>query len=424
MKSILVQNSDSFVSKYKGALYNKQNLLIILCGLLLPIMSIALGANIFFDLLIVLLFAFILITTKIDGAVVFYSYIVFFSHLFRSFGITIVALLGIVLSILILVKHSNCISNHLFAMFFVSFYSLVSIILTSDFASMALVYSIVIAFYIRDKILSDNHNFIKEIFLSIFIAAIISTICGFTNYIGLGSRFSIPLGIDSACMLLVGGMIYPIFYFKRAFYKFVAIVFLLIPLFLTVSITAIICLSVFTLFIILYSLFSKNSKMRRSHKFYLIFILLLFLVLFIFVWNYGCGIVAIDNLIERIKTVIEQIGNGDLNKATTGRYDIYTMYINYFNSFPMFQRLFGGGRMSYYGLAYYRNYSHNTFLDSLMFFGIIPLSLVIVFLIDSFLSIKKSECAFKIFLLKSVFLITSMSVSLLSGGYWLLFILI
>lgn len=402
--------------------FNSFNALLITFSLLLPVLLSAFESNLYIEIALVVLFLLVLFFTRIKGAILFYTYIVFFSHLTRSTGITIIAFLGLFLSVLILLRNRSILIKYVFPILLFAFYSVASIFTSSGFAGLVLVYSLVISLFIRERVLKNDLVFVKEFFFSIYLAAVVSILCGFIGYFGLASRFAIPIGVDSACMLLVGGMIFPFFFVKRFYNKIMLIIPLLITLFLTVSITGLVCLFVFLISMVLYYFFSKKISIYK--KAMVTLLVIGFSLTIIYVWNYGTGLDFVDNLVERSKTVFSQINNGDYNTATTGRFDIYKMYLDYFNGFSTPQKLFGGWRLSYYGIAYYRNYSHSTPIDLLMFFGIIPSIVLLFLLIYSIASIKNSRTRFTFFLLKLAFATTSLSVSLLSGGYWLLIMLI
>lgn len=416
-------NTNRVVNKVK---YNKLNLIILA---IFPILFTVLGASLYLKLILLAYFLFVLFQWGKKEAIFTYLYLVFFIPITRGDSTTIVAPIGIILSLVLsldLLKGRKIGIGYFILLFVFGIYAARSMLQGDSYSILSIIYDLLIVIFIKFRLINNEqqkHEFWEKLYFYVFFAALVSIACGIFSFQGLSDRFSLPIGIDRACLLLVGGMIYPLFHIKNLLIKFGLIFILMFSLILTVSMTAIICLVTFIVILLFYYLFMSKKVSVFSKYLLTVLVLAGFVVLGLW-WTNGSGIAAVDKMIDRMKLILTQISNNELDKATTGRYEIIKVYLSYFNNFSLPDKLFGGGMSNYYQIAYYRNYSHNTPIDLLLFVGIIPSILFGLFVFKQFFNIKNSEERVKVILFKSVMLTTCLSVSMLTGSYWLPFVLL
>lgn len=394
----------------------------------LPIIFTLFGISTLSKIFLICVFLCVVLFEGIDCAVCAYVYMVFFVSITKGESFTAVAYLGIILCIKIIIDQGigSLKVSEVGMLILISIYAIRSWVAGNGISQISMIYDLVIAIWIRHRThhehREDVDQFWKMFYKTIFLAALMSMLCGLIKYTG-GVRFAIPLGTDTACLILVAGMIFPLFYFKNTFLKILSLCFLLTGIFMTVSMTALLCLGTFFAIYLFYVLLNKK-EVSMKRKIVIIGLAIIFVIYLLVSWNYGSGITIVDNVINRAKIIIVQISNNELSRATTGRFDIYKLYLEYFNSFSLPKKLFGGGSISYIGQAYYRNYSHNSLIDAIMFLGLIPLFIYIIWVIKGVCRIKEEKHQLKLLLLKFAIFVTSMSVSIFSSSFCYPFMMI
>lgn len=397
-----------------------------------PLIFSFFGATALLKVLLVVYFIIYLIVLGLDNAVLAYVFLIYFIPITRGAGTTAVAYIGLILFGFLAVWFINHeVKGGIFILsLFVFTYFLRAFMVDPSFSKLTLVYDYLIAVYVREKLLTGdnkttNNDFCKKFFFMIYLAAIVSLIYAVGKGLNGFNRLGVPIGVDKACYVLVPAMIYPLFYVKSKVQRIGSLVILLSAQILSMSITGVIC---FTVFFIIYYIYRVNESNRIKNKgvsstknkksgFWSSLLIIIPIVLVVMAWRYGTGIAALDRLLQRIKDVMDLLYEGEYDAATTGRYDIIKYYIEYFNKFSLIEKLFGGGRMNYYGMAYNANYSHNSFIDAIMFIGYIPFGLLLLWNLKSIKEYKNPDDRIKIILLKAVLLCTASSTSFFTSSY-------
>lgn len=408
----------------------KLNDVIIIIGLcMMPFLFSFFGATTITKAVLVLVFIGIILSSGLENSILSYLFLTFFIPITRGQGFTAVALCGLVLLFVLCVKlfQTPVKISTVIILVLLAIYTFRAYEHTGDFSAITIMYDGLVALNVRNIIQeedkSNKDTFLFKLFFTLFLAAVISILWGILNY-GLlsGERFVIPIGTDRACMLCCSGIVFPLFYIKNKLLKAFCIFIMVFCLLLTVSMTGIICLFMFSGIYVVYKY--KSNGQLSVKKLAIVILILICICVFIIVWNNGTGIESIDKVIRRAQLVSDQFSSGDYDAATTGRYYIIQRYLEYFSDFPFIKKLFGGGRPDYFGIAYYRNYSHNSIVDAVMFIGIIPF---VSLLIWNFIGIREIKCKrnkIQIILLKCIMLVTCLSVSMFTGSCFFPFILL
>lgn len=312
-------------------------------------------------------------------------------------------------------------------------YSVIALLLHRNMSGIKMIFDVFIVIYIRyinqDK--EDNADFWKRAFLFIYISTVLSIMWGFVSYMqgnvatihldgNIHSRLRSTVGTDRSCMLYCAAAIYPFFYMKKKWLKICSLGLLATMTLLTISITAVLCASVFCLILLIDSY--RKSKLNKG---ILVILIALILGTFYYVYNYGSGITAIDNMINRTKKVSMKVSDGDFSNATSGRTEIFDDYwYIYSNRFSFFNKLFGSGVVNYKYYYDLPDYVHNTYMDMLLYMGLIPLIFVFYRFYNGIKYYKNSNYQLQILLLKTSYALTALSVSMFTATYWWVFFII
>lgn len=293
--------------------------------------------------------------------------------------------------------------------------------------------AIVVLFSIRFKMLYEEANeegkdqLLSKLFLTFTATALISNFYGVVYFLQGGLtvsrrlgviRFTNTLGCDRSGLLNCLGMIYPLYFDKHKTRRTLILVLLVICSMLTVSLTTIGTLVVF--FVVHYFVKYKKANNKRKMRYLVFFVF--FAIVLICIWNFGTGISFIDNVFQRIKDTLYYLQIGDYSAATTTRSNIIAEYQLSISNFSKTDMLFGTGYTSYYTLGLFSHYTHNTYIDMYVCFGILGIALITIRLLKNIIWYKKiqPERAILFMLLTISCLVPGLGVSALAESYWFL----
>ena len=430
MENILYRNTFGIENRYR--------IVLIILGFF-SLLFAFISSNIFVNLALIVCFVLILLVGGFETGFYAYMYLVSWERFTTLPVFSSISYIGIILAAYIILSMSRKINKvniwDFILLLIVALEGMFSYFVSNSFSGMMLLIDVIIVLGIysilQNKSKDEVEKFWNRLFLYLYIGSLLSLVWGTfmylqgdvaTVYIGEVSilRLTTTVGTDRACMLLCTGMIYPIYYMKNRIIKIISIVVLTCSVLATVSMAAILCLAVF--FIIV--LFHKYRHIKSQKKAVMLIFLIVMIGYLIYSWNYMSGIGALDTVIDRLKQTIFRVNSGDLAAATTGRSDLLEAYWNYFKQQNLFAQLFGSGYTTAYNIILAENYSHNTFIDMLIYFGIFPLLLILIrTLVKSRKTIQQGGNV-QFLLLKTVYIITALGVSMLTNSYWWIFFIL
>ena len=311
---------------------------------------------------------------------------------------------------------------------------ILSLFATNKFEGLMLIPDVLIACYassVCKRTDEERLKFWNRILYYMYISTLVSIGWGFINFLGgnyatlyfYGAhipRFKATIGTDRSCLIYCASLVYCLFFQKKRVVKIATIIILVFSLLSSFSITAVLCLFVVSGTYLLYSYKHNKSKTKI-----VIFILGCIIFMYIlYVYNYGSHVSVIDTIVQRFKLIISRIDAGDTARATSGRTDIWQVYIQGFQNQSLFNQLFGSGYTSLLSLINSSAYSHNTYLDMLFYFGYIPFAIIIYRVIKNLFDYRHKPEFINILMMKEAYIITVLSVSMFTNEYfWLMFII-
>ena len=276
----------------------------------------------------------------------------------------------------------------------------------------------------RDE--SQSSKFWEAVFFTIMVSTIIAVIYGFFNdtssdrwISGLGfvKQLYGTIGTARIGMFLCASLIYPVFYLNKPLIKGVLCILLCIGVFMTFSLTSMICLIVFWSIVLLFK--DRNNFRKNLKKLGLVVILIMTVVL---LWGSIREISIIKPIVIRIDVVIEGLKSGDMSAATSSRSYLADIYLNDFENYSLFGKLFGSFYSNRFraimGISGLDNYAHNSFIDILLYTGILGIISLFAWIVMKVRFLKGREEFLPVVLLKLIFLLTGFSVSMLTNCYW------
>ncbi|NLK28675.1 MAG: hypothetical protein GX306_10095, partial [Clostridiales bacterium] len=130
----------------------------------------------------------------------------------------------------------------------------------------------------------------------------------------------------------------------------------------------------------------------------------------------------IKPIVIRIDVVIEGLKSGDMSAATSSRSYLADIYLNDFENYSLFGKLFGSFYSNRFraimGISGLDNYAHNSFIDILLYTGILGIISLFAWIVMKVRFLKGREEFLPVVLLKLIFLLTGFSVSMLTNCYW------
>lgn len=252
-----------------------------------------------------------------------------------------------------------------------------------------------ILIHICNNISSRDGSFLSKVFITIFMSAMMSGVYGVIHNIYKIDRgmFRLTGTISDpnySCFIYLIGLscLMCVNQIKRNWRViFVSILFLFTVL--TVSVSGLLG---FVIIVLFFEFLTRKSKT-------LLYLLLIFAVLFI-VYNIGINMAndsPLYTIISRIETVLNQMSAGNLDNATSLRYNLSERYFEYFKVLPLTNILFGGnnvvaGSFRDQMVSLFYHVSHNTYIDMLFMVGVFGLLFFLLYFA------KKMFYTFKMYL--------------------------
>lgn len=250
------------------------------------------------------------------------------------------------------------------------------------------------------------------VLISTLLACLYGVMAGTTSdrwvggSVGYATVFFGTLGTTRFGIYVCISLIYPLYYMKESLLKYLIIVALTAIVFSTVSLTAVI---IWVVEIVYYIAFTKKNIISVA-------VIVIILSLLIGYWHRISQIQIIRPISIRVEKVVESINTGDFNKATSGRENLATTYIERYEMASGFQRLAGLATLR----RYTNQYSHNTYIDMLTYWGIIGIILLICIQTQHMILYYRTSAFQQIMLLKLIIFVSAATVSMFSLQYWLL----
>ena len=233
----------------------------------------------------------------------------------------------------------------------------------------------------------------------------------------IGSQIYGTLGTTRTGIFTVISIVYSLYFIKNRTLK-IAFSFLYSAITLmTISLTA------FSLMIIIYIIYFYHIgylKMRNI----VLFLLVLSTSLYIS-YPFISQIDVVKPVLARVENAVEAFSTGDVNKATSGREDLASIYINEFSSYPFCYQLLGVTRTAAVGSVGGNDMnSHNSYIDMLFYYGILGIFFLIFTSLYKLSYYRMNKCFYPILSLKLIILLAAFSVSVFSSPYFIFYSLI
>ncbi|NMB44252.1 MAG: hypothetical protein GX995_09010 [Clostridiales bacterium] len=353
-----------------------------------------------------------------------------------TFGLTLNVALKIVLCIKILANLMKVKPNislkylDVLVLLVVGYYGIMNVIVgTGDFSGIEIGCNVLIAIYLfniyKDK--KEYLMFWKKIFLILMLSTLLSVLYGIINNTSLNRWISgmgyIPqiygtIGTARIGMFLCASLIYPVFYSTNRLIKIMLSILLSGLALMTLSITTTICLLLFWTVVLAFK--EKKGHIGLRVPVAIIFILITIILL-------GPKIKEISlvkPIIIRIENIIKAFKAGDMHVATSSRFTLLNKYISDFKELPVINKVFGSFYVNRVTFSPTGQYAHNSYVDILLYSGIIGLVSFILVLVKKIRFHRNKSEFLPIMLLKLIFLITGLSVSMLTSTFWFLWLIL
>lgn len=342
-----------------------------------------------------------------------------------SFGLTI-SLINTVLLVLKIVIEKRKIKFRILEGVIFSYLLLIgamALVLNRSFTGISICLYFFIAVFIYSTYAGDSELCDKFWEKCLFIIMISTAICiiygfrahtGFDRWIrGMGyvTQLYGTMGTSRFGLYLTLSLLYPLYYVNNTIIKMTLSVLIAISILGTVSMTALFLL----IFVLGYYVLTTGRMSVKKAR--IIIVAAMAVVLIIIFWEQIGNIEALRPMIIRTNLVISQFKAGDLNTATSGRVSMSDVYVDRFESYSLFNKLFGGASLS----AAESGYSHNSYLDMLNYCGIIGALLFGLLQFQRIRGYSKTKVKRQAILVKLLFIITGATVSIFSSQYWLMF---
>lgn len=409
-------------------------LIMILCIVTNIFPSLALIAPLLIAMLFIVLFCYFGWDTC---CVTYFGLTVWDNRLYLLGEIPLITVLKLLLVVKIILKIKNekikLKMTDVLAIMILGLYAVISVIIEQRFSGISMLLDMIIilpVINIANRNIEDVlSTYFRKFFFVILLSTVACLIVGYYEYFtGISSetayifgqyykRFQGVIGIDRLCMLVLMALIYPLYYIKNNYRKILLILFLIASVFLTISMTAILCLAIY---MVVYFMF----QYKGNNKGKIIISVCVIVAYLIYIWNFGSQIGFINTMLLRVQKVVGLLLAGDYTKATSGRVDIIEQYMKVFNEMSIFNKCFGSGIVNQYFLGGFLNYSHNSYVDALLYFGVSGCIVILLRVLRSIKEIRNKLLREQIFLMKIAVVFTGISVSALSADYWLCFFLL
>jgi len=392
------------------------------------------------NFLIIATIAFIIILLPLEQAIIIYLFLTPWEFLITLPMIgtltTLVAVLVLLKLLMRIFKSSSCGFTRLniLCLLIIFIYSIINLIIYKSMASFGILTDLVIIIYIY-KIKSKKYNeFWETIFNIYIISCVFACLHGvlYNNFAdrwvsGLGyvKQFYGTVGTSRMAIFINIAILFTLILDYSKIKKIILLAFLYIMLFLSLSIAGlginifIIVLYVFVLSPKISSNLHKQKSISRYFGTIIIFILFL-----ISLYLLKDRISIIQSIFTRAENIVNDLLIGETDRALSGRESIFNTYIYAFSKLNIFNKIFGLGCFSPYSALGFLRYSHNTYIDLLFLGGFFLFFLFILSLFYLLYKQRNKKYFHVILLLKLIILINGLNVSMLTAGFWYIWLFI
>lgn len=394
------------------------------------------------DIVLLLITGIFLIGTLKSSFIMYLFFVLWENVTVFSFGITLSLVFQVLLVIKILI---SAIRNHkvisfnytdLLYLLIIFFYGIMNYLIgTGTLSGIGLSFDVFIALYgfsiYREK--EHSGGFWKSAFFTLMVSTFIALFYGFLNNtsldrwirtMGYVKQIYGTVGTARMGMYLCGSLIYPVFYIKNKTMKIILSLVISIFAIATYSITTLVCLFVFWTVVIIF----KDSKNYVNNA-VRIFLGVLCIIMLFLLWEDICEINLIKPLAIRVESMVMSFKKGDIKTATSTRAYLIKAYMHDFKEYPLFKKFFGSFYVNRYPAITEHDlgieqYAHNSFIDILLYMGIFGFAMFTIKILIRIGTVIKSREFLPVFILKTIFLLTGLSVSMLTGSYWTIWMLL
>lgn len=351
-----------------------------------------------------------------------------------SFGLSGVMIMLVLMVVKIFIQHGGIfkLRNKLMKksvtlqtglLIYIVIMGVISFFVSGSTTGLNFVFKVLATFYAISYLYSDKayDNLIKAILQILMISVVIATIYGFYHDTSVARWIS---GMGGAVNQLYGTMgttrmgffyltsvTYFLYYVNNVVVKTGGIVLFSLLALMTVSLT-ITLLYFIVIGIYMHSKGSFMTFMIRCGA-----LLLVSALTFPF-WS---KLDPVQPVIYRMEYSTDAYEAGDINAATTSRYDIQKEYTSKMND-PI-KIIFGNARSSMSATGLEHN-THNTYLDIVFYFGIIGLVLFTIYQWNKFLLLRGRSYFYPLLTIKAMLLIGALTVSVMTSTYFMFLIFI
>lgn len=356
-----------------------------------------------------------------------------------SFGITLAVVFQVVITLKILLNSIRTNRpifssfSDIFFLLFIIFYGIMDFLIgAGSLSGIGIGFDVFIALYAFSLYRNGNlsEHFWKAVFFTLMVSTFIAAFYGIMNdtaydrwISGMGyvKQLYGTIGTARMGMYLCASLIYPVFYINNSFIKSALIFILNICAILTFSITTLICLFVFWIIVILFK--DRNITKKSLKK---LFIIVGCLLVIIPSWDIISNIGFIEPMSVRVEGLITSLQEGDISAATSSRSNLTENYIEDFSDFTLLNKFIGSFYVNRISMVFSGSnaYSHNTFIDILLYTGLFGLTFFILKVITRIIILKGRKEFLPVLLLKVMFLMTGLSVSMFTGSYWIIWMVL
>lgn len=372
--------------------------------------------------------------------IVSYVYIIIWENKTSIFGQSCVSVISVLVAFYFLLsctkKKIKIQARDIFLLISVLAYGGMCLLTTSNPSGIVLITDTIIAIYahntMRHHDMNNANRFWPVFFKFIFVSVVLSIISGYfdiltgnaqTVYLsGYVQRMGGTVGTDRIGMLLCAALIYPLYYEKSKKKSIIEAVFIVLAAVVTRGGTA--YLGIF-IFVMAYGCFRlRDSQVSMNKKIKILMLGLVAIAIFVVLWNMDTGIPAIDLMLQRIKKIYRRFVESGSDAALSGRVEIWNAYLTYWKGLSPVQQMFGTAALSHSAAHEWFYHAHNTFIDMILYVGVVPFLIWIVYVIGRIREFWKTMYGEQIFLLKISYLLVGMSVSMLTGCYWWIIVIL
>ncbi|MDD4320921.1 MAG: hypothetical protein PHH31_05150 [Acidaminococcaceae bacterium] len=311
-------------------------------------------------------------------------------------------------------------------------YAFIGLLIHNSIQGLGILLDVFIIFNIIAKYRSGYDSFWENIFSIVIFSTICTCLFGLLHMqfidrwiggIGFVKIYYGILGTTRSAIYINIALLFTFVLNIERKLKICIIIFLYAFLLMTTSMTGIIVNVLMIAYCFAFNVFNLQSQTGVSLLKRFAYIVVLFI-----------GIVAILQLeiaqpvVQRIENITSYIEAGEVDKAVSGREGLSTIYLNVFNEYGMINKLVGvaafntNDLMNNYGIVI--PYSHNSFIDLLLTFGILGEIYIMTHMFIRNLRYRKNKYFKVVMGLKIIIIVSGLTVSMVTTSFWTFWLLI